>query len=528
MQFTSLPPELLASILLELDLRSLVRCRRVCILLKDIIDQDVRVQYQIELAAAGMEDGPPSTLTAADRLRMLKARQEAWDRLAWTSREEVAMARGGVWELYGGVLAQAEGTRTLVFKQLPSATRGIEGREWRIEDVGVDIRDFGMDPSQDLLVIMENRREQLADRTGMSCSVHLKSLTTGQPHPAAPRPALVAHVPQRGHYTYAIQVSESYVGILMTNHDGDHAELLIWNWKTGQRHLHLTGSDLASFSFLTSRHVLLASLPTMELDENNVFHGDDPRLLIIDLERTSGEHEIDFNDLDYLCAFHYPAIADSFATVAMSIRSDPAPNWTPSPDLQVPFHIARQDRLFVITLGVIQGNLHALPLISLVPSSTFLACIDSIAPEETGRVFEWSEWGPKGSRLVPGPPTHTSVWVCYVYGMTFAMSMRQGSQRAIVTFDFNPLAVRRAQAQEQEMSGSEGDRNSIIIDDDRIFRPENIFKEEVRTALPHLIRKTSPFGAEGEGHFDAVMISEDSLVMVSSQSHIRKYRILTF
>ncbi|KAI0325496.1 hypothetical protein GY45DRAFT_1374683 [Cubamyces sp. BRFM 1775] len=532
MNLLSLPPELLINVLLELDHVTLLRSRQVCSLLKDLMDNDVRLQYKVELAAAGMEDGQYSTLSAAERLRMLKARQEAMDKLAWTSREEIPMLQGGVWELYGGVLAQGEGSRTLVFKQLPSSLRGIEGREWRIEDVGVHIRDFGMDPAQDLLVVVENRVEG----TGMTCSVHLKSLTTGQTHPAASRPAVLTHTPHRGRYSYTIQVAEDNVAVLMTSSDEDHSEFLIWNWKTGHRRLHITGADLSSFAFLSSRHVLLTSLPTMELDNNNVFHGDDPRLLVIDLERMPVQEEIEFSDLDYLCAFHYPPLNDNFATVSMSVRSDPAPNWTPSPELKVPFHVARQDRLFVITFWVVEGNMHIIPFISLVPSWTFLDCIRSLAPGETGRVFEWSEWGPSGSRLIPAPPTHTSVWVCYVYGMTFAMSLRQGSQRVIVTLDFNRLAISRARAeqqqleeqqqqqqqQQQEGEGGEGaekaagDRKKVVLADDRPFKPANIFSEEVRTSLPHIMRKTSPFGAEGEGHFDAVMISEDSLVMVSS------------
>ncbi|OJT10824.1 hypothetical protein TRAPUB_12693 [Trametes pubescens] len=498
------------------------------------MDSDVRAQYKIELAAAGMEDGPPSTLTSAERLRVLKAHQEAWDKLAWTSREEVPMHQGGVWELYGGVLAQGDGSRTLAFKQLPSAIRGIEEREWRIEDVGVNIRDFGMDPAQDLLVVIENRMET----AGMACAVHLKSLATGEPHPAAPRPATVSHIPARGRYSYTIQICDDYIAILMTSGDEDHSELLMWNWKTGTRRLHLTGSDLSSFAFLTSRYMLLTSLPTMELDDNNVFHGDDPRLLVIDLERMSDRHEIDFGDLDYLCAFHYPPLADNFATISMSIRSDPAPNWKPSPSLKVPFHVAHQDRLFVITLWVVEGNMHIMPFISLVPSTTFMTSIDTIAPGETGRVFEWSEWGPAGSRLIPAPPTHTSVWVCYVYGMMFAMSIRQGSQRIILALDFNPHSVGRVLAREAREAAESPEttpeeraavqESAISVTDERLFRPANIFREEVRTSLPHVMRKTRPFSAEGEGHFDAVMVSEDSLVMVSSQSHIRKYRILTF
>ncbi|KAH9903456.1 hypothetical protein C8Q73DRAFT_742509 [Cubamyces lactineus] len=537
MNFISLPPELLINVLLELDCVSLLRCRQVCSLLKDLMDNDVRLQYMVELTAAGMEDGPYSTVTAAERLRMLKARQEAMDKLAWTSREEVPMLKGGVWELYGGVLAQGEGSRTLVFKQLPSSLRGIEGKEWRINDVGVHIRDFGMDPAQDLLIIIENRVEG----TGITCSVHLRSLTTGQTHPAAARPAVLMHTPHRGRYSYTIQVAEDCVAVLMTSSDEDHSEFLVWNWKTGHRRLYITGADLSSFAFLTSHHLLLTCLPTMELDNNNVFHGDDPRLFVIDLERMPDQEEIEFSDLDYLCAFHFPPLNDNFATVSMSVRSDPAPNWTPSPELKVPFHVARQDRLFVITFWVVEGNMHIIPFISLVPSWTFLDCINSMAPGETGRVFEWSEWGPSGSRFVPAPPTHTSVWVCYVYGMTFAMSLRQGSQRVIVTLDFNRLAINRARAEQQQQQqqqeeggggeGAEkpwGDRKKLVLEDDRPFQPANIFSEEVRTSLPYIMRKTTPFGAEGEGHFDAVMISEDSLVMVSSPSHIRKYRVLTF
>ena len=69
------------------------------------------------------------------------------------------MRRGGVWELYGGVLAQAEGESKLVCAQLPSVIRRIEEKEWTIEDVGVKIRDFGMDPAQDLLIIIEHQTE---------------------------------------------------------------------------------------------------------------------------------------------------------------------------------------------------------------------------------------------------------------------------------------------------------------------------------------------------------------------------------
>lgn len=58
------------------------------------------------------------------------------------------------WELYGGVLAQSQGERSIRFRRLPAILRGIEEKIWEVEDVGVKIKSFGMDPAQDLLVIL--------------------------------------------------------------------------------------------------------------------------------------------------------------------------------------------------------------------------------------------------------------------------------------------------------------------------------------------------------------------------------------
>ena len=130
----------------------------MCKAFHNLVDTDVRFQYRIELAVAGMQDGPSSTLPTADRLAILRERQAAWDTLTWRERHEQPMGAGSVWELYGGVLAQSEGKRTLTLRQLPSVIRGIPDKQWEIADVGFDIRDFGMDPAQDLLVGVEHKR----------------------------------------------------------------------------------------------------------------------------------------------------------------------------------------------------------------------------------------------------------------------------------------------------------------------------------------------------------------------------------
>lgn len=127
---------------------------QVCRLFNNMVMQSAALQYKIELAIAGMEDGSASGLTISDRRQRLWEHQAAWRDLRWRSDTIIPMLRGGVWELYGGVLAQARGKRTLCFTQLPSEIRGIPQRNWEVE-VDAPIRDFGLDPSLDLLVVIE-------------------------------------------------------------------------------------------------------------------------------------------------------------------------------------------------------------------------------------------------------------------------------------------------------------------------------------------------------------------------------------
>ncbi len=119
------------------------------------------MKYKIELAAAGMEDGLHSTLPASERLTVLRARQSAWKRISWLSQEDSpASSDSMLWELYGGVFARDQNRSTLHFWQLPSQIRRIDERKWTLDDVGVRIYDFSMDPAQDLLVIVEEVQER--------------------------------------------------------------------------------------------------------------------------------------------------------------------------------------------------------------------------------------------------------------------------------------------------------------------------------------------------------------------------------
>ncbi|KAI0752690.1 hypothetical protein C8Q80DRAFT_1217173 [Daedaleopsis nitida] len=530
----SLPLELLIAVLTNLDWRDLLRCRQVCMFFKDYVDHDVTAQYKIELAVAGMEDGPPSILTPSDRLSILRERQKAWRSLKWKSRQEYPMLGGNVWELYGGMLAQADREGLLTVTQLPS-------KQWKIPDMGIAVRDFSMDPAQDLLIIVENVR---ADHV-LHCRVHLRSLQTGAVHPAA-KGGILEHTPLRiGHDSYTIQTSENLLGLLV---EGDEErELLIWDWQTGALRMHIKGPEIPAFAFLSSRYILLPNYPDVDLTEDDTLEYDAKcQIIIIDLEAILPQPTL-LHDVPYLCSLRYPEFAPDSMATSINIRSDPAPCWRPSRALKVPFCAARSDRLFVVTLELIQRDAHRV-LLSFIPASTFLAAIAALAADSPGPdaaretqtrpAVPWATWGPAGSRFLLGSPMQSAVWVCYVYGMRFARVRRAGSNQAVSVLDFNQLAVRRALARgadEGGDDGGDGDGDGELKTALRllptVWRAGMFFKDAVETRLPYMHQQRTTFGregTEGEGQYTAAMLNEDSLILVSSQSHIRKYRVLTF
>lgn len=177
-----IPTEILANIFDFLDFRQLLACRavrhihthhthflilqQVCSLFKFLIDSP-SLQYKIELAITGQEDGFHHSLYT--RRTLLKSHQNSWDALQWTQDQRLGMFHGGLWELYGNVLAQnSSSQQTLHLKQLPSQSRAIEEKNWTVDVSQYRIRDFSIDPAHDLLIIVEQPQEFVISPTGVN------------------------------------------------------------------------------------------------------------------------------------------------------------------------------------------------------------------------------------------------------------------------------------------------------------------------------------------------------------------------
>lgn len=179
-------------------------------------------------------------MSSADCLALLKKTERNWAVLRFSRMEKLKRRQGGLWELFGGVLAFSDHSseplslyRSLSFIQLPSALCGTTSKIHRLENLGSYIRDFGMDPSQDLLIAVEMRQ-------GLpKYFVNLLTISTGQPHPLASK--FVLPCSDRApyiHYNFVIQVMGDYLGIVLhTTLQGQFIivqdQFLLWNWKTG-------------------------------------------------------------------------------------------------------------------------------------------------------------------------------------------------------------------------------------------------------------------------------------------------------
>ena len=256
----------------------------------------------------------------------------------------------------------------------------------------------------------------------------------------------------------------------------------------------LVGFEMKSFTFLSDRHILLA-----------VLYPTSAKLLVLNFQEPS-EEEIPLARCS--CALEYPSMNYWTEALHIVIRSDPMPIFEPKSDSPVPFYHENCNQLFVVTMWVHDGHdVHTVVL--FVPTSTILAALPAAGDDKT---IAWRMWGPQGTRMLTGLP-NSSVWVCYVYGSRFVVSrplIADGS--SIEVYDFNQLACRRAQQYQRPRSKAKFIRSTDRIASSSEF---SVFSEDVFTSLSY--RKQTIFMEHKScgGKIEAVMCTEDNLVVVS-------------
>lgn len=89
----------------------------------------------------------------------MKRYEKAWDNLHFEKSELPDLVVTNVWEMVGNVLALRQPHEngpgsSITFKTLPSPLRQIPSRTWTLSNFTIPIKDFQIDVSQDLLVVL--------------------------------------------------------------------------------------------------------------------------------------------------------------------------------------------------------------------------------------------------------------------------------------------------------------------------------------------------------------------------------------
>lgn len=150
----------------------------MCRAVRDIVRTSLELRYIVELGADNLLDNPAflrdgcAPFTTQDRLNMLLDRRKRWRTLEWTQKVTVPLAGAcQAYELVAGVFAKSmrgngnedlwpPGSRHLVATWLPNRNGTLNGIPTAVrrvvrDDLGVPTRDFAIDPTQDVLALVE-------------------------------------------------------------------------------------------------------------------------------------------------------------------------------------------------------------------------------------------------------------------------------------------------------------------------------------------------------------------------------------
>lgn len=483
-----LPVEILSEVLVLLDHLSILHCSAVCRQLHALVATSLNLQYRVELAAEGLIDGPPGgpASTTAARMDVLLERRVAWRALRPRRRASVALAgHCHAYELVGGLFAKAleefGAARRLVASWLPSSTA--DETRLVVDDLGVRVKDFALDPAQDLIVLLEHRpaagpsANTSAATAGADIRVHLRKLSGGvvAPHPAAKVPVLCRRAlgPVHG---CMIQIVEDVVGMYfwMPLHG-----VLIWNWMTGEELVFIQEDQaperIWDFSFLSPRVYMVTTLK--DGGEIRIYSFGSP---------SSPRRPL------HVATLHLPAPHPNRALFELTTTTGPFLARAPAGS---PFSFARTARVHVFTLhhdpGAHRGRWQ--PACFVVHNRTLMRYVEAYREGGGGSGaadVPWEEWGPAGTRffvLAVG-----FQWLRYVHGTRVVCPVLQPSgESRVEVLDLNVHALRAPTAAEKGaalrlgIDLEEPAAGSRLVCEPSVFPAGGVFAKEVVTRLPY-------------------------------------------
>ncbi|CEL58221.1 hypothetical protein RSOLAG1IB_02967 [Rhizoctonia solani AG-1 IB] len=567
MHILSLPSELIVRILGLAEPPDIIRCGMVCRSFRQIVESLAEFQYLIKLDSLGYipPADPRLDLSYKEMISILNQHQDKWGSDTHTKVDMYKLrnleARSMTYDFHGGFYVRGSSlpgmgdyTRRLDVYQLPSINKNTKWREWTHPDIGVDVRDFVLQTDYDLLVLLE-AGEPVSDHETTEDSpdalqhikIHLRSLETGQSHPAAACPILECQLPSymQSMCSFYAQVVGKYLSVffqVLAWRGTRSYELKTWNWTTGKLISYIgTSVDGAeSFTFLSDRLILIPCPVTFT--DGGLRHQAHLDIYTFDEPPTDDAPAQPARLLASLYLPEVPEMSETrFIISRFSCRCDPPPS--PSAQIAVPYvgrprvyDLASNNRVLCIAIEALNITVNTGGR-TRTKSMLYISCNDLVDMVKK-TLDKWSQGGSVTTILWKDWANMAS-WAdigqiytgnqCYVHGQrtvglvyarndSLAEDAEEETTRihSLVIFDFDPVRVKQASRQIRRgvrISDPKAESAWEIPADETIIMKDLFLGGEAKADAPFSVR-TTLINEEFHSPYCYVMMDEEHVVIV--------------
>ncbi|KAG8824703.1 hypothetical protein FRC17_009034 [Serendipita sp. 399] len=546
--FNQLPEELIEAILSYTAAVDVVSCLKTCRRVHRIVQASIHLQLILELAVeglrlrtypsrilpCGMEKKSPS-----DLLRQLKRSNEAWASQNPLLERNIVLP-GSIYEIRDGFFAQTVPSETP--SNLASVSEENDGVEvysmwleedqtelmlWRRHpDLGLRVRDFSFEPTEDLLVLVESTPSFFSER---AVRVHIRSLDTGLWHPQTRTTILGGDLIPLGEGCIIRSCGDTLAVMFLNPSSWRH--LYIWNWKTGQQLYRR--SDVCGYAYLSPTSFAVMLFQTSPPPPSNRGQSDQETIktedaLLLQLFELSRINEP-------ILLETLPKVAgETFINVFSDRLSIDSPNF--SQDLPLSPFIRDETAERVVVIHYTSRNMFSFVLVR--PLLRLLAEQNQHPPSSERRQYSWDEWSPRAAFCISS--NDIDIGSTPICGSRAGFLCRKeqvfeednlGNAETMVTqlsfwratmvgiLDFNPRPVLRDQSRlpSSKPDDCEGSQDAV-----RRFLRRRIFLPAKSEAPPSRLRF---FAGPPDGDYHDMMLDWDHMAVVGRASQRIRWNV---
>ncbi|OJA12067.1 hypothetical protein AZE42_02190 [Rhizopogon vesiculosus] len=432
-----LPVDILLYMLVYLDAYDLVRARKLCNTLRQLIDSSEELLYTIDLKYYHTIPSPlpVSVLPIAIRRKLLRQRESAWQKAEYSQRDRIPFPHPDRYHQWScgvlGIIPRGE----IKFIQFPLSAGDRAGttmcRQWSYKIDNLTVH-YSYSPMQDLLVLLT----RLLPVENHEYEISFRSLSEDKFHPDAA--SAVVKMELLGPKYTEVMIFGDYYGLFCKNVGSNGARvdvLQVWNWKVKDWYrVKIFDPEDGTMHFRLILNDRLLVVNTI---------GD---LTLYSLVNSS-------DAIQLIVTFSLPSLpsTSAFRCIMFARNQDHDYSSFNTPLCSSCFHGSARNQLIAITM-IIEVERRLLHSCILYVEQDRLLELESTYTNLYGkgsrdpRALPWSAWGPGYARIFSNSQSLSGLSCCYglrtagLIGENFGRGELRLQQLCIR--DFNPHRVR--------------------------------------------------------------------------------------